>query len=166
MTAITSLALPRPARPPRRLAPGHWAIEHGLDDLCDVTFAESGAQLPTGTGPHVLVCRRHLASGQRGGAVNLAGALRRHSRGPARPRTILEMMKPTLRENAGALTETQRAMLGSRGIIRVIERCATPGTGVTTARERASSLPDLRRWTLVPLAGLEPAACCLGDVSA
>jgi len=29
--------------------------------------AESGAQLPTGTGPHVLVCRRHLASGYAAG---------------------------------------------------------------------------------------------------
>jgi hypothetical protein len=54
-------------------------------------------------------------------------------------------------------------MLQPRGGIRVGERCATPGTR-SRPRERAF----LARLTcdngaLVPLAGLEPATCCLGD---
>src|SRR5215213_165584 len=37
-------------------------------------------------------------------------------------------------------------MLGSRGIIRVVERCATPGKRVTTWREDPPP-SDLQQWT-------------------
>jgi hypothetical protein len=40
------------------------------------------------------------------------------------------------------------------------------GTRVTTLARGLLSPFDLRRWTFVPLAGLEPATCCLGDGSA
>src|SRR5215213_8738516 len=54
-------------------------------------------------------------------------------------------------------------MLGSRGIIRVVERCATPGKRVTTWREDPPNPLTCNNGRIVPLAGLEPAACCLGD---
>jgi hypothetical protein len=49
------------------------------------------------------------------------------------------------------------------GIIRVVERCATSPMRAMTSRAGLPSPSDLRRWMLVPLAGLEPATCCLGD---
>jgi hypothetical protein len=54
-------------------------------------------------------------------------------------------------------------MLEPPGIIRVVERHATSRTGMTTLARYGLIPSDLRRWTLVPLAGLEPATCCLGD---
>jgi hypothetical protein len=54
-------------------------------------------------------------------------------------------------------------MLEPPGIIRVVERRATSRTGMTTLARYGLIPSDLRRWTLVPLAGLEPATCCLGD---
>jgi hypothetical protein len=52
-----------------------------------VTFAEDASQVRTGTGPQVMACLRNLAIGllSRAGPVNLAAALRRHARDPARP---------------------------------------------------------------------------------
>ncbi len=90
--AITSLPFERAS--PARLADllrGHWAIENGLHWVRDVTFAEDASQLRTGTGPQVMACLRNLAIGvlSRAGPVNLAAALRRHARDPARPLTTL-----------------------------------------------------------------------------
>jgi predicted transposase YbfD/YdcC len=90
--AITSLTFEHAS--PARLADlirGHWAIENGLHWVRDVTFAEDGSQVRTGTGPHVMACLRNLAIGalSRAGPVNLAAALRHHARDPARPLTTL-----------------------------------------------------------------------------
>jgi predicted transposase YbfD/YdcC len=90
--AITSLTFQQ-ARPARLadLIRGHWAIENGLHYVRDTTFAEDGSQVRTGSGPHVMACLRNLAIGvlSRAGPVNLAAALRRHARDPARPLTTL-----------------------------------------------------------------------------
>jgi hypothetical protein len=80
---------PRPASP-ARLADylrGHWAIENGLHHIRDVTFGEDASQVRTETGPHVMMCLRNLVIGtlSRAGPVNLAAALRFHSRNPHRP---------------------------------------------------------------------------------
>ena len=83
---------PRPAPPGSpTFIPGHWAIEHGLHWVRDVTLAEDASQVRTGTAPQVMACPRNLAIGvlSRAGPVNLAAALRRHARDPARPLTNL-----------------------------------------------------------------------------
>jgi predicted transposase YbfD/YdcC len=90
--AITSLTFEQAS--PARLADylrGHWAIESGLHYIRDVTFAEDGSQIRTGTGPSVMACLRNLAIGllSRAGPVNLAAALRHHARDPARPLATL-----------------------------------------------------------------------------
>jgi hypothetical protein len=90
--AITSLTFEQAS--PARLADyirGHWAIENGLHYLRDVTFAEDGSQVRTGTGPQVMACLRNLAIGvlSRAGPVNPSAALRHHARDPARPLTSL-----------------------------------------------------------------------------
>ena len=86
--AVTSLTFAQAS--PARLADllrGHWAIEHGLHYVRDVTFAEDASQVRTGTAPQVMACLRNLAIGvlSRAGPVNLAAALRRHARDPTRP---------------------------------------------------------------------------------
>jgi Transposase DDE domain len=90
--AITSLPfeLARPARLADLLR-GHWAIENGLHWVRDVTFAEDASQVRTGTAPQVMASLRNLAIGvlSRAGPVNLAAALRYHSRDPARPLATL-----------------------------------------------------------------------------
>jgi predicted transposase YbfD/YdcC len=90
--AITSLPFAQ-ARPARLadLIRGHWAIENGLHWVRDVTFAEDASQVRTGTAPHAMAALRNLAIGvfSRAGPVNLAAALRRHARDPARPLTTL-----------------------------------------------------------------------------
>jgi hypothetical protein len=75
---------------PARLADlirGHWTIENGLHWVRDVTFAEDASQLRSGTGPNVMASLRNLVIGvlSRAGPVNLAAALRYHSRDPHRP---------------------------------------------------------------------------------
>jgi hypothetical protein len=62
--AITSLGFAQ-ARPARLadLLRGHWAIENGLHWVRDVTFAEDGSQVRTGTGPNVMASLRNLAIG-------------------------------------------------------------------------------------------------------
>ena len=89
--AITSLPFAQAS--PARLADlirGHWAIE-ALHHIRDVTFAEDGSQIRTGTGPSVMACLRNLAIGalSRAGPVNLAAALRHHARDPCRPLATL-----------------------------------------------------------------------------
>jgi hypothetical protein len=90
--AITSLPfeLDRPARLADLLR-GHWAIENGLHWVRDVTFAEDAWKVRTGTAPQVMSSLRNLAIGvlSRAGPVNLAAALRYHSRDPARPLATL-----------------------------------------------------------------------------
>jgi predicted transposase YbfD/YdcC len=90
--AITSLSFQQ-ARPARLadLIRGHWTIENGLHWVRDVTFCEDASQLRTGTAPQVMASLRNLAIGAlcRAGPVNLAAALRRHARDPARPLTTL-----------------------------------------------------------------------------
>jgi predicted transposase YbfD/YdcC len=90
--ALTSLTHAQAS--PARLADlirGHWAIENGLHWVRDVTFAEDASQLRTGTGPHVMATLRNLVIGvlSRAGPVNLAAALRYHSRNPRRPLATL-----------------------------------------------------------------------------
>jgi predicted transposase YbfD/YdcC len=90
--AITSLTFAQAS--PARLADllrGHWAIENGLHWVRDVTFAEDGSQLRTGTAPQVMAYLRNLVIGalSRAGPVNLAAALRYHSRDPRRPLATL-----------------------------------------------------------------------------
>jgi predicted transposase YbfD/YdcC len=90
--AITSLTFEQAS--PARLADllrGHWAIEHGLHYVRDVTFAEDASQLRVGTGPQVMACLRNLVIGvlSRAGPVNLAAALRHHARDPSRPLATL-----------------------------------------------------------------------------
>jgi predicted transposase YbfD/YdcC len=89
--AVTTLthAQVRPARLADLLR-GHWAIE-ALHHVRDTTFAEDASQVRTGTGPQAMACLRNLAIGvlSRAGPVNLASALRRHARDPARPLTTL-----------------------------------------------------------------------------
>jgi hypothetical protein len=72
-----------------------------------VTFAEDASQLRTGTALQVMSSLRNLAIGvlSRAGPVNLAAALRRHARDPARPLAPRDQshMKRTSRQNAGAL---------------------------------------------------------------
>jgi DDE family transposase len=90
--AITSLTFAQAS--PARLADllrGHWAIENGLHWVRDVTFAEDGSQVRTGTAPQVMAYLRNLVIGalSRAGPVNLAVALRHHSRDPRRPLATL-----------------------------------------------------------------------------
>jgi predicted transposase YbfD/YdcC len=90
--AITSLSAAQAS--PARLADwirGHWGIENGLHWVRDVTFAEDGSQLRTGTAPQIMACLRNLVIGvlSRAGPVNLAAALRHHSRDPWRPLATL-----------------------------------------------------------------------------
>jgi predicted transposase YbfD/YdcC len=90
--AITSLSFAQAS--PARLADllrGHWAIENGLHWVRDVTFAEDGSQVRTGAAPQVMACLRNLVIGalSRAGPVNLAVALRHHSRDPRRPLATL-----------------------------------------------------------------------------
>jgi hypothetical protein len=57
-----------------------------------VTFAEDASQVRTGTAPQVMASLRNLAIGvlsRAAGPVNLAAALRYHSRDPARPLATL-----------------------------------------------------------------------------
>jgi predicted transposase YbfD/YdcC len=90
--AVTSLTHAQAS--PARLADlirGHWAIENGLHYVRDVTFVEDASQVRAGTGPQVMACLRNLAVGvlRRSGPVNLAAALRHHSRDPRRPLATL-----------------------------------------------------------------------------
>jgi Transposase DDE domain len=90
--AITSLSAAQAS--PARLADwirGHWGIENGLHWVRDVTFAEDGSQLRTGTAPQIMACLRNLVIGvlSRAGPVNLAAALRHQSRDPWRPLATL-----------------------------------------------------------------------------
>jgi predicted transposase YbfD/YdcC len=92
--ALTSLTHAQAS--PARLADlirGRWAIENGLHWVRDVTFTEEASQLRTGTGtgPHVMAALRNLVIGvlSRAGPVNLAAALRHHSRDPRRPLATL-----------------------------------------------------------------------------
>jgi predicted transposase YbfD/YdcC len=90
--AITSLSFAQAS--PARLADllrGHWAIENGLHWVRDVTFVEDGSQVRTGAAPQVMACLRNLVIGalSRAGPVNLAVALRHHSRDPRRPLATL-----------------------------------------------------------------------------
>jgi Transposase DDE domain len=110
--AITSLPFEQ-ARPARLadLLRGHWAIE-ALHQLRDVTFAEDASHVRSGAGPSVMACLRNLVIGVlcRAGPVNLAAALRRHARDPTpTPRHPRDQprMKPTSRQNAGALPEPE-----------------------------------------------------------
>jgi predicted transposase YbfD/YdcC len=81
---------PGQPHPPCRPHPGHWAIENGLHDVRDVTFAEDASRLRTGNGPQVMACLRDLVIGalSRAGPVNLAAALRSGSHDEAMRRTL------------------------------------------------------------------------------
>ena len=66
-------------------------IENGPHWVRDVTFAEDASQVRIGTAPHVMACLRNLVIGalSHAGPVNLAAALRHHSRDPHRPLATL-----------------------------------------------------------------------------
>lgn len=90
--AVTSLTHAQAS--PARLADllrGHWAIENGLHYVRDVTFGEDASQVRTGAAPQVMACLRNLVIGAlcRAGPVNLAAALRFHSRDAHRPLATL-----------------------------------------------------------------------------
>jgi predicted transposase YbfD/YdcC len=89
--AITSLPFQqaRPARLADYLR-GHWQVE-ALHHVRDTTFAEDASPVRTGTGPQVMACLRNLVIGalSRAGPVNIAAALRHHSRDPRRPLATL-----------------------------------------------------------------------------
>jgi predicted transposase YbfD/YdcC len=90
--AVTSLSFQQAS--PARLADllrGHWGIENGLHYVRDVTFAEDASQVRTGSGPEVMAALRNLVIGtlSRAGPVNIAAALRFHSRDPHRPLATL-----------------------------------------------------------------------------
>jgi predicted transposase YbfD/YdcC len=94
MTVYAVTSLPHAQASPARLADllrGHWAIENGLHYVRDVTFAEDASQVRTGAGPQVMACLRNLVIGalSRAGPINLAAALRHHSRDPRRPLATL-----------------------------------------------------------------------------
>jgi hypothetical protein len=57
----------------------------------DVTFAEDASRVRTGAGPQVMAAVRNLVIGvlNLAGPVNVAAALRYHSRDPRRPLTTL-----------------------------------------------------------------------------
>ena len=90
--AITNLAHAQAS--PARLADllrGHWAIEHGLHWVRDVTFGADASQVRAGTGPQVLACQRNLAicALSRAGPINTAAAFRHHARHAPRPLATL-----------------------------------------------------------------------------
>jgi hypothetical protein len=89
--AVTSLVHAQAS--PARLADylrGHWSIE-ALHHVRDTTFAEDTSQVRTGSAPQVMAALRNLAIGVlcRAGPLNLAAALRHHSRNPYRPLATL-----------------------------------------------------------------------------
>ena len=78
---------------PARLADylcGHWSIE-ALHHVRDTAFAEDTSQARTGFAPQVMATLHNLAIGVlcRAGPLNLAAALRHHSRNPYRPLATL-----------------------------------------------------------------------------
>jgi hypothetical protein len=85
--AVTSLSFEQASPPGSPTPSAARAIENGLHNLRDTTFAEDASQLRTGTGPHVKATLRNLAIGalSRAGPVNHAAAARHHTRDPARP---------------------------------------------------------------------------------
>jgi hypothetical protein len=148
VAAITSLALPRPAPPASptcsgaldyRARPARPLRRH----LRRVRRPAAHRDRPAGPG---------LPAPPRIGGSGVGGRQPRRHTSPSLPRPCAALYHtrnhPDVTDigglNARALTETQRAMLGSRGIIRVVERCATPGTTVTTPSVRPSTPSDLR----------------------
>jgi predicted transposase YbfD/YdcC len=83
---------------PARLADyvrGHWGIE-ALHHLRDVTFAEDGSQVRTGTAPRAMASLRNLAIGilHARGHRNIAAALRRNTRDATRVLPLLGITSP------------------------------------------------------------------------
>jgi predicted transposase YbfD/YdcC len=68
-----------------------WHQVPVLDRTRDTTFAEDTSQVRTGSAPQVMAALRNLAIGVlcRAGPLNLAAALRHHSRNPYRPLATL-----------------------------------------------------------------------------
>ncbi len=90
--ALTSLTFQQAS--PARLADllrGHWGIENGLHYVRDTTFAEDASRVRTRSAPQAMAALRNLVVGvlRRAGPVNLAAALRYHSRDPYRPLVTL-----------------------------------------------------------------------------
>jgi predicted transposase YbfD/YdcC len=146
--AVTSLSHAQAS--PARLADllrGHWGIETGLHWVRDVTFAEDTSQVRTGSGPHVMAALRNLAIGalHRAGPVNLAAALRHHSRDPHRP-----LATPGIRLGQTDITKACRSSAdepdmthgrrnpGGFGVIR----SARSGGSFAPARSQARPVPS------------------------
>jgi predicted transposase YbfD/YdcC len=149
--AITSLAHARAS--PARLADlrrGRWSIENGLHWVRDVTFTEDASQVRSGTAPQVMACLRNLAIGVlcRAGPINLAAALRFHSRDPHRPLATLgirlgwaspysfpaTMLKPRL---------CQRPASRHRWLSAQPAGCSGPRQAECTPRRRCPVVPAL-----------------------
>lgn len=90
--AITDLR-PHQARPDELAAfiRGHWQIENTLHWVRDVAYAEDRSRVRTGNGPQVMAALRNLVISvlRLAGVINIAAALRRHSRRPHRPLAAL-----------------------------------------------------------------------------
>jgi hypothetical protein len=89
-TASPSSGQPCPAgRPAARALPIENGVHHSYRG--DVIFGKDASQVRTGTAPQVMACLRNPAIGVlcRAGPVNLAAALRFHSRDPHRPLATL-----------------------------------------------------------------------------
>jgi hypothetical protein len=150
--AITSLAHAQAS--PARLADllrGHWSIENGLHWVRDVTFTEDASRVRSGTAPQVMACLRNLAIGVlcRAGPINLAAALRFHSRdhptdpwrpsgsgsGWASPYSFpATMLKPRL---------SQRPASRHRWLSAEPAGCSGPRQAECTPRRRCPVVPAL-----------------------
>ena len=78
--AVTSLGSKADAGRLLRLIRGHWSIENQLHWVRDVTFGEDASQIRKSSAPEVMAAIRNvvLALLRRGGAKNIAAALRRN----------------------------------------------------------------------------------------
>ena len=155
--AVTSLAHTQAS--PARLADllrGHWAIE-ALHHIRDTTFAEDAAQLRTGAAPNVMATLRNLVIGtlSRAGPVNLAAALRFHSRNPtdrsppsgsASDETDIMEQR---RSPGGCCHPAALARLRSTGVS--VGRAGRPGPGCSSpARGGRTALQQLLEVLVAP----------------
>jgi hypothetical protein len=73
------------------LVRGHWGIENRLHWVRDVTFDEDRCQIRSGAAPQAVAACRNLVLAllRRGGAANIAAALRTHA---GRPATAIHLL--------------------------------------------------------------------------
>jgi hypothetical protein len=143
--AVTSLVHAQAS--PARLADylrGHWSIE-ALHHVRDTTFAEDTSQVRTGSAPQVMAALRNLAIGVlcRAGPVNLAAALRHHSRNPlptpGHPRHQHRMNRTSRKNPPKPYLALRRA-----GLRRVRRHSGTAGWRLIETAPPSSILPARR----------------------